>query len=112
MPNDKGELNPITPRQTLDFAPLIVFNRLFDGSQIGKVDTRAIDTFGELFQLHALVGGRWRGLGLKRQFDELTFLVVAGVNKGDSLWIGEGGRHMFWFWWVGVLDWTRTIMHN
>ena len=97
--DDEGEHRPRTPSEGLDFATLLVFNRLLHGGEVGKVDARAVDALRELLQLHALEGGGGGRLGLEGQFDELPLLVVAGIDEGDGLGVDDGVAHMFFGGW-------------
>jgi len=103
MSDDQREDRPRAPREPLHLTTLLVLDALLDGGEIGEVDTRAVDAFRELLQLHALEGGGGLGFRLERQFDELTLLVVTGVDEGESLRIGDGVGHGVVLC-VGVLD--------
>lgn len=87
--DNEGELNPLAPRQGLDFATLVVGDAFLDRGQVGEVDARTEHTRGGLFEHHALRGGVRLGVGLEGDRGELA---LAGEEGGQGVG-GSGVRH-------------------
>ena len=86
--DNEGEVNPLAPRQGLDFATLVVGDAFLDRGQVGEVDARTEHTRGGLFEHHALGVSVRLGVGLEGDRGELA---LAGEEGGQG--VGSGGRH-------------------
>ena len=87
--DNEGEVNPLAPRQGLDFATLVVGDAFLDRGQVGEVDARTEDTRGGLFENHALGGGVRLRVALEGHRGELA---LAGQEGGEGV-VGSAGIH-------------------
>ena len=101
--DNEGELNPLAPRQGLDFTTLAVGDALLDGGEVGEVDARTEDSAGGLFEFHTLAGGTGLGVALEGHRGELT---LAGQEGGEGVGLaGADVRHIVFL----GLGWSERV---
>ena len=89
--DNEGEVNPLAPRQGLDFTTLVVSDAFLDGGQVGEVDACSEHARGGLFENHAFGLSLGLGVALEGHAGELA---LAGQEGGEGVAGVSGVRHI------------------